>query len=611
MVEALEDLRWHVTRSASFEVPPVRSFPGIEDAILGGGFEVAPGETVTGRVTRGWDGSTGDPAFPEGDDYEVATSPAEPGAPIPAFHSDEAAARYYLEQLVLRDKRPAIRQIAAPDRTAVVPDLRLVETQDAPATRTRILRFEQAHQRIPVFGSRAIVELDPDRTAISVSGQFVDASGVPMTASRSPKEALDRLVERHHLDPEQAGSIAAPRLMLFRRHARQRCHLVYLFVEVPGGFHPRTSDHGFSPSPRSVFPKVNVMLDAHDLRTVFEYGATPTVDDLPVNCTGLDEFDTEHEFYGRATDGGVELRDQVNHLETFDLDFADVDNAATPKQPVTSVTSDWGAAARAAVSAHVNGWLVMRFFDAVLQRDGIDGKNMPLVSVVNCLFRPEDAASRSWKGAFWMTDRMVYGQTTDNTAKRLVSYSRFLDVIAHELTHGITDNTSKLVYQGESGALNESISDIFGILVKNWDWSTESGGSVAKWSWEIGSGLGANGLPLRDLSDPTRTGDPDHMSKFRKIDRDNGGVHTNSNIHNKAAYMVLTAPRPDGRPLFSPRQVAALYYYALRRLTSLATFHDALLELVDVTASMNPIDTVLRDQRLDGLKAAYASVGIS
>ena len=152
---------------------------------------------------------------------------------------------------------------------------------------------------------------------------------------------------------------------------------------------------------------------------------------------------------------------------------------------------------------------------------------------------------------------MWYGQVRDNGKFR--SFSRYLDVIAHELTHGVTETTANLVYRGQSGALNESFSDIFGLIAPSAT-GTRPGSTPASQAGTGRSvpGWGDHGLPLRDMRDPKRTGDPDHMNKYQKLPEDEehdagGGVHTNSNIHNKAAYNVLTIGDDLGNRMFEPR----------------------------------------------------------
>ena len=201
---------------------------------------------------------------------------------------------------------------------------------------------------------------------------------------------------------------------------------------------------------------------------------------------------------------------------------------------------------------------------------------------------------------------MWYGQKLENGKSR--SYSRYLDVIAHELTHGVTQYTSNLVYQGQSGALNESFSDIFGVIIKNWfakKWTSPQG-----WDWEIGSGLGQGGLPLRDLSNPRRTGDPDHMNSFVRTWADSGGVHTNSNIHNKACYNLMTSKDESGNYLFGPEESAVLYYLCLVRLNSQATFPKVLQVLIDVANTYYAGDPAERDRKIAAITNAYHGVGI-
>jgi Zn-dependent metalloprotease len=204
---------------------------------------------------------------------------------------------------------------------------------------------------------------------------------------------------------------------------------------------------------------------------------------------------------------------------------------------------------------------------------------------------------------------MWYGQSRDGNGQ-MRSFARHLDIIAHELAHGVTEFTANLVYLRQSGALNESFSDIFGVIIKNWDWGQpDTGGDAMRWDWEIGRGLGKGGLPLRDMSDPSRTDDPDHMNKYFNTAEDNGGVHTNSNIHNKAAYNVFTAINQAGSPVFTPRDVAVLYYLALTRLDKLATFAQTKATLLNVAGTYFAGDPS-RQEKLDAISSAYAQVGI-
>jgi Zn-dependent metalloprotease len=582
MARPVLDLRWHATRDSDFQLPTQPVW--------------AAGVAFGGPL--GIDAERGDD-LPEIVGEEAIT-----------FNTDEAAARFYLDQLFDRDERPGVRSLTAPERPQVVPDLRLVETHAIPTAGTRVLRFQQYERDIPVFGTRAVVELDNERKARSVGAELAEVGEAPPVATLSPRDAFARLAKALKLPPGDLVDVAPPTLTFFEDERRQEWHLAYLFTGVPGRAHPRARDHGMAPSPRSAEPRLNCLIQATGTGSLlFQYGADPSLADLPVQCHGLDELDQDVRFWGRSLGGSFLLDDPQRKAQTYDLQFADLVVAGTPQSAISSSTTDWGAAHRAAISAHYNAARVLDFFNTVLLRDGVDGRGMPLVSLVNCLYRPT-GAGRLWANAVWYKNRMWYGQKKDPELGRFASYSRFLDVIAHELTHGVTQNTSNLVYEGESGALNESISDIFGVIISNWDRHSDDGGSVDGWVWQIGRGLAAGGGPLRDLKDPTATGMPDHMSKYLTTTGDFGGVHTNSNIHNKAAYNVLTATDAAGARIFTPFDVATLYYWVLERLNDRATFVKTLQALIDVVSSVHAGDEAVRTRMVGGIERAYAAVGI-
>ncbi len=585
MARAVLDLRWHATRDTGLQAP-------MRAVARGGGGGGGP---------MGIEAGPGDRDFAGGGAIDLEEV---------KFNSDEAAARFYLEQLFHRDDRPGVRGLVAPERPQVVPDLRLVETHDLPSAGTRVLRFQQHVVECPVFGTRAQVELDDDRKARSVGAELADIGEAPRVATISPKDAFARLAAHLKLSPDDLATVAPPTLTFFEDEAKGRWHLAYLFVGVPGRRRPKARDHGMAPSPRSAEPHLNCLIKATGTGSLlFSYGADPSVADVPVQCHGLDELDQDVGFWGRSVEGSYVLDDPQRKAQTYDLQFADVAVADTPASAIASPKTDWGDAHRAAVSAHSNAARVLDFYNSVLRRDGVDGRSMPLVSLVNCLYRPKGAA-HLWANAVWYKDRMWYGQTEDPTLGRLASYSRFLDVIAHELTHGVTEYTANLVYQGESGALNESISDIFGVIIANWDRHRDDGGSFDAWTWQIGIGLAAGGGPLRDLQDPTRTGMPDHMSKYVTTTGDYGGVHTNSNIHNRAAYNVMTATDGAGARVFTPYDVATFYYWVLQGLNDRATFVKTLQALVDVVSSVHPDDEATRTRMIDAITAGYAAAGI-
>jgi Zn-dependent metalloprotease len=167
-------------------------------------------------------------------------------------------------------------------------------------------------------------------------------------------------------------------------------------------------------------------------------------------------------------------------------------------------------------------------------------------------FASSTTATQSF--AIWDGIQMLYGQELFDGKLRSMASS--LSVVAHELFHGVTGATARLIYLGETGALNESYSDIFGTLVAN-----GARPDIAKWDWQVGCGVA-----IRDMQDPTRQNQPKLMKDFINVPLtqkdDSGGVHFNSGIHNYAAFNVMSAN--DGRKfIFRPQELAAMFYVAL------------------------------------------------
>ncbi len=529
----------------------------------------------------------------------------------PSFNSDEAAARYYLEQLLGRDDRPAMRSIIESERPERVPGLQLIGAQDARATGTRLVHFRQTHRNVPIFGAKAVVELTEGRDLVSVDGRLDEVSNVDRAESLSRVEAVDRVAEFTGVTiPAEAGSSAELNFFKDTSEDESRAwHLVWFLKDLPaappGADDPGTlGGHGLGPRP--VRPRYNYLVDAHDGEILFFYSSTPTMLDTPTRCQGIDEEDAPQSFFGRIEGTVFHMSDPLRRVRTFDLHLADlVTNPPVPDQPVEGSGNDWRDTNRAAVSAHVNATRVHDFYKSVLQRDGIDDRGMDLISLVNCTYSRHQPPP-DWRNAVWMDRKMWYGQVHEGG--RQVSLARHLDVIAHELTHGVVEFTSGLVYKNQSGALNESFADIFGIVIKNWYLAPDRE-NVDTWNWELGTGLGARGLPLRDLSNPPRTGHPQHMNEFVHTTADQGGVHTNSSIHNKAAYHLLTLASRESTRVFSVQDAAVLLYLGMARLAPLADFSDALQAVVHVAETFYG-GAADRKEKVAAVRQAYGLVGI-
>jgi Zn-dependent metalloprotease len=177
------------------------------------------------------------------------------------------------------------------------------------------------------------------------------------------------------------------------------------------------------------------------------------------------------------------------------------------------------------------------FFWRAYERNSIDDAAQPLNATVHF--------GQDYNNAFWNGERMVFG---DGDGELFNRFTISLDVIGHELAHGVTEDEAGLVYAYQPGALNESISDVFGSLVKQFVLKQ----TADQADWLIGAGLftsQVNGVALRSMKAPGTAFDdrvlgkdpqPAHMRDFVSTFEDNGGVHINSGIPNHAFYLVAT-----------------------------------------------------------------------
>ncbi len=177
------------------------------------------------------------------------------------------------------------------------------------------------------------------------------------------------------------------------------------------------------------------------------------------------------------------------------------------------------------------------FFKEICDRTSIDNKGLRIDSTVHY--------GKDYENAFWNGSQMVYG---DGDGELFNRFTKSVDVIGHELTHGVTQHEADLIYFGEAGALNESFSDVFGSLVKQ----RINNQTADRADWLIGVGLFTDkvkGEGIRSMKAPGTAYDdpvlgkdpqPGHMKDIYTGTKDNGGVHINSGIPNRAFYLAAT-----------------------------------------------------------------------
>lgn len=239
------------------------------------------------------------------------------------------------------------------------------------------------------------------------------------------------------------------------------------------------------------------------------------------------------------------------------------------------------------------------FYNKIFGRESVDNHGKTLVSSVHY--------GQKYDNAFWDGRQMVYG---DGDGVIFQRFTAALDVIAHELTHGVTQFTAQLAYQDQSGALNESMSDAFGSMVKQW----ALGQTVNQADWLIGAAImapGFKGRALRDMANPGTAFDdpnlgkdsqPGHMKDFVQTTSDNGGVHTNSGIPNRA--FVLAAKAIGGHTW---EKTGKIWYVTLtERLTGNAGFAKCATETVSVARDLFPGDPSIAEK----VAKAWTEVGV-
>jgi len=239
----------------------------------------------------------------------------------------------------------------------------------------------------------------------------------------------------------------------------------------------------------------------------------------------------------------------------------------------------------ALVDAHVYAGFTYDYYYKRFGRQGLDNANIAMHSITHALRREDwrqystDTVLTFFANAFYIGEGVMYygdGLPSNVTlGGQHVNYlAGALDIVAHELTHGVTDYTSKLIYEGESGALNESFSDVMATGV---EFSFQPG----KADYLAGEDVFTPG-GIRSLQSPMAFGDPDHYSIRYTGSADNGGVHTNSGISNNAFYLAIEGGRHrlgatvQGVGAANREQIERIFYRAFTAfLPPSATFSQA------------------------------------
>lgn len=347
-------------------------------------------------------------------------------------------------------------------------------------------------------------------------------------------------------------------------------------------------------------------VDAHTGEVIEKYNHTCTLDGV-VQASSRDLNNVQQAFHAYQIGNQYVMVDTrkkmfrpgesqlpnspVGAILTIDAKNARVDNEDMDLYHVVSSNpAQWNATA---VSAHVNASRSYDYYEQKFQRLSLNGNGGNIISVINIT----DEDGKGFDNAFWNGVFMGYG----NGGQAFKPLAGSLDVAGHEMTHGVIENTAKLEYRNQSGALNESFADIFGTMIDRDDWTL--GEDVVNRS-AFPSGA------LRSLQNPNQGGrndpgyQPMYMSQYVALkdtpEQDNGGVHVNSGIPNHAFYLFATGTGMD------KDKAENVYYHALTRyLGRTSRFPDLRLAVIQSAKDLYGEGVVTQAAR-----AAFDKVGI-
>jgi neutral peptidase B len=522
-----------------------------------------------------------------------------PAAAAPSMRRDpEATARQCLERALA--VTPRTSKAAATDPGA--PEFRSLGAEAVPLTGTTMVKFRQAFNKIPVYGSLVTVEIDRRNRCLGINSSLGTPKGVRHIAKISPEKVLAVAAKASGQPRSQLKN--TPQLHYYFHPDDGTWRLAYIVENVRQRKRKILSDG------RGDALLKDYVVDAHSGRLLAALPRTSTM--ASVTERAVDGRRTQRLIVVEKKSGGRrELRDAVLNVTTYDFGFKDPSTqsrllpgviAAKPPMP-------WAVEA---VAAHANGAEVARFLRAVLKRNNIDNRGGEMISSVNCWDRGDGLRpAREWKNAFWNETQMVYGQVKFPDGS-FYSIANMLDVVGHEMFHGVTDYTARLEYRTQPGALNESYSDIFGTIIANYR------KPIGRWQWDIGSGFDGQGTVLRSMKDPTKHDQPKLMRDFIPAKppytyerNDYGNVHDNSGIHNYAAYRVMTA-KNAAKYVFRPRELAGLFYIALtQHLSRTSLFNDSRRAVIQAaTALFRNNARGIRNRKIKAVEDGFAAAGI-
>jgi len=452
-------------------------------------------------------------------------------------------------------------------------DLRLrQERADTLLPGRRHERFAQLHRGVPVWGGELVRQSDA-AGALSVFGTLYENIAIDTRPTLSP-EAARGLVR----------TPGAPRLL-----AGRAPQLVVL-PDSNGGYHLCWTLREWTTT-----DFVRYFVDATTGEVRLRLSELKKQSAVGI---GRGVLGDRKKLSVKSSGGTYVAEDALRPLRVSTYDYkGDLDRLFTleriedlsPSDLARDPDNDWSDGAN--VDAQVYAGFTYDYYYKRFGRRGLDDANVAISNITHPVNRSEifsyplDIIFTFYVNAFYLGDGlMVYGEGLPSGVTLDRQYWDYLaggiDVVAHELTHGVTDYSSALIYQNESGALNEAFSDIMATGVEFFFQSPGSGSQQAEYL--AGEDVVRPG-GLRSLQNPVSLGNPDHYSERYTGPEDNGGVHINSTIPSHAFYLAieggthrLSGVRVEGVGAANREQMEKIFYRAfVQLLPPSATFRTA------------------------------------
>ena len=509
----------------------------------------------------------------------------------------ETVAKRYLAQALQSSTLPSF---TVPKPDGMTSEFRSLGTETVPLTHTTIVKFRQTLGQIPVYGSLVTVELDGANNLVSLNSSMGEPKGVNSVARIAPADAV-KAVEKYRDFRKQLANVV-PQLMYYFDKGASKWRLVFFLEDVPVTSEERRAVAKLAPQ------FMDYVVDAHTGKVVAELPRTLSMASTVEQAK--DGLKQSRQIRVEIKGAKKILQDTSVNVQTFDFGFGNpnVNPDGLPGKTISRPPHPWPPSA---VSAHANAVAVAEFLRNVLGRNNVDNKGGPINGSINCVVAKPDSppGNKEWFNALWNGNQMIYGQRLDGQGN-LISLSVNLDVVGHEIFHGVNRCTARIEYALESGALNESYSDIFGVIIANFH-----NPNTLTWNWKLAEGMSLDGKGIRNFRSPGLHKQPAHMRDLVQfpLSDDWGGVHTNSGIHNKAAYNILTSVDGADKLVFKPKEVAAIFYMALtQQLTRTSQFSDSrqavILSARSLFRKLPPDQLAVK---LNAIKKSFSAVGIS